>query len=907
MLGAQYTSIPDPREPVSVRPPDRVKGPLESRIAAALAWWVAQVSRRAVAVLVGAGAVTAVLSVYAALNLGVNSDQNDMFSQDLPHRILELEFAERFPLEDQNVVVLIDAATAERASDAAIALAEKLAERPDLFENIYLPRDAFFDEHGLLYMETDDLEVFADRLARVQPYLAGLAEDGSLRGLANMLERGAAAVRDGEVEGIELEPMLERFADAIDARLAGRPYHLSWAEVVAGRELGKDERRRFLFVHPKLQHEQFVAGRASMSAIRAAAEELELDAASGVRVRITGDIALAYEEMQRVEVQSRIAGTVSFVIVTILLMIGLRSLHLVIATAVTLLTGLAWTAGFATAAVGYLNIISVAFTVLFIGLAVDFGIHFCLRYRELIGSGETFEAALDDAARTVGTSILLCSVTTSIGFFAFVPTDFAGVAQLGLIAGVGIFLGFIATMTILPAILTLGTRSIPALRKPRAARALTKLPLRHPRSVSTAALSLGIAAAMLLPEVHFDQNPLRARDPGAESVQVFEELLREGRASPWDLSVITEDLAAAESLAERLRELDVVDTAMTLSDYVPPAQDEKLSIIEDVALFLAPPAESGKRRKPTVDEQVAAIRSFAKSLDGMIADTDDADLRETATRTRAAVGALLDRIDAEPEDTASLLDDVETSLLGELPERLDLLQRAVNVAEVTLDRLPSGLVERMLTADGSARVIITPAEDVNDDDALRAFVEGVRTVAPTATGGAIGVYEHARTAVRAFQQALTSAVVVIVILLLLIWRTLGDTALVLTPLALASLLTAAATVVLDIPFNFADIIVLPLLLGIGVDSGIHLVHRARNAHDRGENLLETSTARGVLYSSLTTVASFGSLGLATHRGMASMGQLLTVGVALAVLCNLFFLPAFVTLANRLRERGTIRP
>ena len=223
MLGAQYTSIPDPREPVSVRPPDRVKGPLESRIAAALAWWVAQVSRRAVAVLVGAGAVTAVLSVYAALNLGVNSDQNDMFSQDLPHRILELEFAERFPLEDQNVVVLIDAATAERASDAAIALAEKLAERPDLFENIYLPRDAFFDEHGLLYMETDDLEVFADRLARVQPYLAGLAEDGSLRGLANMLERGAAAVRDGEVEGIELEPMLERFADAIDARLAGRP------------------------------------------------------------------------------------------------------------------------------------------------------------------------------------------------------------------------------------------------------------------------------------------------------------------------------------------------------------------------------------------------------------------------------------------------------------------------------------------------------------------------------------------------------------------------------------------------------------------------------------------------------------------------------------------------------------
>ena len=154
--------------------------------------------------------------------------------------------------------------------------------------------------------------------------------------------------------------------------------------------------------------------------------------------------------------------------------------------------------------------------------------------------------------------------------------------------------------------------------------------------------------------------------------------------------------------------------------------------------------------------------------------------------------------------------------------------------------------------------------------------------------------QSGRAVVRALRQALLSAFVAVTLFLLLLWRRVDDTALVMIPLSLAAALTTAASVLLDIPFNFADVIVLPLLLGIGVDSGVHLVHRARLGRGE-ENLLATSTARAVAVSALTTIASFGTLGFATHMGMATLGRLLTLGVGFTVLCNLIVLPALITL------------
>ncbi len=885
-------------------------GEIEKPIAEALARWVDLMRRRAGLVLSVATAVTLGVALYAATHLELNADLDRMFSEELPHRVLELERLKRFPHVDDNILIIIDGATIEQAGDAAQALAERMRAAGDVFDEVYLPRDSFFEDHALLYMETGDLDDLADRLARVQPYLAGLAKDGTLRGLANMLERAVAAVRDGDFSGAELVPMFDRFQEAISARLDDAPYRLSWAAVIAGRELDIHERRYFVIAQPVIDFSKFVAGRTVMETIDRFVDELGLRDVEGLRVRVTGDIALSYEEMTLVESQAVMAALASLLMVSVLLSLALRSARLVLATVVTLIMGLVATMGFATAAVGHVNVISIGFAVLFIGLSVDFAIHFCMRYQELIRAGSPHELALRETAHGVGSSILLCAVTTAIGFYAFVPTDFSGVAELGLIAGTGMFIGTLFCFTTLPAMISLGrgeAAAAVATATVQAESSEAPFSTRHPRRVASLAVVLGLGAVFLLPEVRFDHNPVNVRDPSAESVQALEEIIADGGDSPWDMSAVAPDLEAAEELAAKLRELDEVEQVLTVNDFVPGDQDEKLAILEDVAMFLAPaPAADGSVPAPEMEEQLEALHSLHSQLARLLRDGGDEELLNSARRLLAVLAPLLEKA-ATGEVGAATVATLEESLLGSLPAQLSMLERAVNVGPISIEKLPSGLLARMVSADGAALVRISPREDLNDNDALERFVTSVVGVVPEATGSARTIYENGRVAVDAFQQALVAAVVVIAILLLVIWRTFGETLLVMAPLALASVMTTAIAVLTGIPFNYADIIVLPLLLGIGVDSGIHLVHRARSTHEQGDHLLETSTAYAVLFSSLTTISSFGSLALASHRGMASLGQLLAVGVGVAVLCNLLFLPAFIELRSRWQRHGGLAP
>jgi len=870
---------------------------LERLVGSRVGPWVAAVARRPLPVLLAVAIVTAVLAFAVAGRLGVDADQNAMLSNELPHRLLELEYRELFPTVDESLVVVVDAPTPEEAARAAQRLASRMEGAPDLFHSVFLPRGPFFEQHGLLYLERAELEDFADRLARIQPYLSGLARDGTLRGLAELVTRGVRGAREGDVGGEVLGPVLERMREPLRAAARGSAAPFSWAEVVAGRDLDLDARRRFVLAQPVLDFSDLAAARRPIRGVRRMAVEEGLVPERGFRVRMTGDVALAYEEMRLVEGQARWAGVASFAAVSLLLLVGLGSPRLAVATLLTLAAGLVWTAAFAAFAIGHLNLISVAFAVLFIGLGVDFGVHFCLRYRELREAGEEHVGALRRGASDVGSSLVLCAVTTAIGFYAFAPTDFKGVAELGVIAGTGMFISLLLTFTLLPAVASLGWRAPRPgrWRRPR----LPSFPVRHPRVVSAAALGLGAGAVLLLPRVSFDHNPLRVRDPAAESVQILEELLERGNPLPWELNAVAPDLERAEALADELAALPTVDRAITVRDFIPGDQAEKLEIIEDVALFLPPLSDGEPAAAPSADEEIAALRALEAELGRWLGEQAPAPGTASAGRFRADLEHFLARVAASAAPGA-LLDRLEESLLGSLPEQLRLLEAALSAGPVTLETLPQGLVERMVSSDGAVRVRIFPSEDIGDNRALARFVESVRRVAPEVTGGAVNILEASRAVVRALREAFAAAAVVIAVLLLLLWRTLSDALLVLAPLGLAAVLTGAAAVLLGIPFNYADVIMLPLLLGIGVDSGIHLVHRSHMGGGEAAHLLDTSTARGVVLSSVTTIASFGSLAFASHRGMASLGQLLTVGVALTVLCNLFVLPALLEWRARRR-------
>ncbi len=822
----------------------------------------------------------------AATSLGVNSETDDVFDPNLPFRQARSELDRALPPRNDNLLVVLDAPTRTSATDAAAQLAAQLVDEPDRFASAFAPgAGPFFDRHGLLFLELDELEKLSDELAGAQPFLAEVTRDPSLRGVFGQLT--LAVERGGASGDADLHRVLESVTEAIVSASRLEMREQAFGEVV----LGGDETgpvRRFVIVEPRPDYTDFVPGRASVTRLHEILAERGWNADGPIRARVTGDLALKTEELGLVKSQAASAGVTSFVLVGMILWFAQRSGRLILATLLALVSGLVWTAAFAALAIGHLNVISVAFAVLFIGLGVDFGIHLTLRYREVREDASGAEA-LGEAVRGVGGSLVLCAGTTALGFYAFVPTGFLGVAELGVISGTGMVISLFGTLVVIPAVLALGGGRAGS-GSPAGRFALPSWPTRYPRAVCAAALALALAGLAVLPRLHFDANPLRVRDPNAASVRTFFELLEGGDVNPWSIEILTPDLAAADALASRLEALPSVDRTSTLSSYLPDEQEAKLEVIEDVALFLGL-GEFGRKETPDLATEEASIRGFRKALAGM----EEAERESSGAHIARELGAALDVFVADLNGAAA--DVLRNSLVQSVLDRVERLETSLTSEGVRLADLPEVVRARMIAQDGRAIVEVYPSASLNDDAFVDAFVTEVRAHADQATGTAVYMVEAATAILDSLRQALLTALVAVAALLLAVWRSPRNAGLVLAPLMLAALLTASAAVLLGLPINFANVIVVPLLLGIGVDSGIHLVDRYR-AGAGADSLLDTSTSRAVFWSALTTISSFGALGLASHRGLATLGQLLTLGVSMTLLCNLVFLPALLALTSR---------
>jgi hopanoid biosynthesis associated RND transporter like protein HpnN len=642
----------------------------------------------------------------------------------------------------------------------------------------------------------------------------------------------------------------------------------------------------------------------SLLALNEVVEELGLDGSGDVRVRATGTFPLAYEESKHVRKQATWAGLASLSLVTIILLFGFGSLRLVLCAIFALLVGLVWTAGFAAAAIGHLNLVSIAFGVLFIGLSIDFAIHLSVRFSDYLGDGMGPGEALRGAASGVGGALVVCAVTTAVAFFAFVPTDFIGVGELGLIAGTGMFIGLFTNFTLLPAMIfkfAPRSRISPIGLVPGWIVRSFSLPVRYARSVLTVTAVIAVAGLWLAPSIQFDTNPIRVRDPSTESVQLFNEILADGDAYPWNLNVVADDRDSARETAARLEAMPEVRLALTLADFVPDEQPAKLDILDEAGLMLLASLDDEPSVTDTTGTQArAAIDKLGKTLDAIIAGGHHPALLDPARRLLESLAGLRLKLTGDADDSAAL-EALRRVLFDSLPERLRLLRVALQAGSVDLESIPKELKLRMTGKDGRARIEVFPTQNLNDQRMLEEYVAAVQSVEPDAYGEGLLIIESGRVVIRALQQALITAGLVIILILAFLWRSLLDAALVVTPLVLAMILTVACSVALGISFNFANVIIIPLLLGMGIDSGIHMVHRVRGGGLPDGNLLRTGTARAVFLSALTTMASFGTLGFSSHLGIASLGQLLTLGIALVLLCNLIVLPALVRVTDTIRR------
>ena len=870
---------------------------LDGWLSARLARWVDAVRLRAVPVAAACLVATLALGVYAGLMLRINSDNLALLSEDIPARRNHAAFADVFPNLESALFVVIDAETPELVRGAAKQLEARLAGIPELFEQVYRPGGGdFFLRNGLLYRSTDELQAFSDRLVAMQPILATLERDPSIASLSTLVRRGLEAVRAGDdPTGANWPLLLDRVSRATVDVYTELPIAVSWEDLVLAGSALDVTQRQVIVVHAALDYGSPVAAARAVQRIRDEADALDL-ASRGVLVRVTGNPVLNYEEMLGIAWDIGAGGLFCFVLVVGILYLALGSWKLATAAISTLLVGLVWAAAIAAALIGHLTVESLSVAILFIGLGVDFSIHLGMAYAHALRGGLPHADALRDATERTGSALVLCTITTAIGFYVFVPTDYVGVAELGLIAGSSMIAITFLTFTLFPALLSswLALRGRRPIERPlRFESDLGRIVERHARAVRWTALVAFAAGLAALPLARFDPNVVDMRDPGTESVQAFNDLLAQsGQASPWYVDAVALDLAEARRLAERLRGLEPVSRAITLADYVPAGQEEKREILADAAFLLEKPPDAALPSDPVpVDEQVAALRELHDFLAAADPGDGSASLAESMRRLRVHLAEFLARVEAEG-DPAEAVARLQTLLLANFPAQIARLRDALDAREISLESLPPELASRMVAPDGRARVQIFPVRNLRAEDAMREFTDTVAEVAPNASGIAFNLIAFEEATKRSFVQALLSALALVTLLLLWLWRRVGDTLLVLAPLVLAAVLSVAAMALSGIAFNFVNVIVIPLMFGIGVDSGIHLVHRARELA-AGEEVLGTTTARAVFYSAFTTTVSFGSLGLSSHVGMAGLGILLAIGMVLTVLCNLVVLPALL--------------
>jgi hopanoid biosynthesis associated RND transporter like protein HpnN len=856
-------------------------------------------------VVLGTAVMAAGLVFYTATHLSVDTNTEHLISAQLPWRRAVEQLDRAFPQLSNTLAVVIDASTPELADDAQRRLVGALAPRTDLFEEVFaIETEPFFRRNGLLYLEPQQLKSLADALTRAQPFLGTLDENPSLASLFTLLTR---ALQRPEA-GFDLSPALGQIASAVAAVNEGRFHRLSWAALTAG-DAGAPgaTTRRFIEIAPHFEFDRLLPAGRSIDAIRATAKRLQLSPEYGVTVRLTGSVAMEHEELLTAVTGAGVSLSAALVMVGVLLYLALRSARLVVAAVLTLACGLTFTAAFAAAAIGHLNLISVAFGVLYVGLGIDYALYVCMEYRELLGRGEPSRTAMPAAARRMGGFMVVCAATTSIGFLAFIPTSFTAIAELGAISAFGMLMSLLMSITLLPALVELMPPDPKRVQfRPGTATRVLEWPYRHARALWIGAGVAACGALALLPRVHFDPDPLDLRDPKSESVATYRELLKDPDTPTLTLSALTADLRSAQALADRLATLPSVKQALTLQSFVPENQDTKLAIIDDIALALGPnftesPGPDRPRADPrderSLSELIEQLRVFVKQASA--AQSRNARvLLEQLQRFQATLAS------RDPSGRQHLLGQLRETLLGTLPLRLRELRDALQAQPVTLADLPRPLVRRWLSPEGLYRVEAWPKEILDRVEPMQRFVNAVRSVAPQAVGPPIVILESARAVVDAFQRAFVYSFVAITLLLLVILRKPFDVLLAMLPLVFSGLFTVAGMVLLGISFNFANVIALPLILGVGIDYGVYIVQRGRVSEEAAANLLRSGAARAVLFGALTTIASFGNLVWARHPGTVSLGILLTLGLGLTLICALVFLPSLMAWhLRRVRERA----
>ncbi|MGI9483021.1 MAG: MMPL family transporter [Hyphomicrobiales bacterium] len=825
--------------------------------------------------------------VLTLTKLEVDTDPGRMISNDLEFRKHFADLNKTFPQFDNVFAVVIDAESSEKGRETARTIAAAFKKQPDLFSHVYAPgTEPFYDEFGILYLELEEVAGIVYQIGQTRPLFLTLASSPNLSGMEQLFDLILLGAETGELPG-DAKNFLAEASRTLDGQAVGKPHNFDW-EGLQPQERSDAPMRWFVLIKPILDFTALEPAEKPLQEAKRILANPEVNPLGPEKVRLTGEAAVNAEELSSVTQGAALAGIISFCLVTLVVFFGMPYRRLIVPIIIMLIVGILIDAGFATLAIGHLNMISVAFAVLFIGLGIDYAVHFVLRFSEAIQNGVAFEQAVTGSAAAIGPALFLCTLTTTLAFLVFSVTDFVGMAQLGVIAAGGIVIAFMASLTLIPALLFYIRPPAGAANK----KALVSLPeglsKAWPGLRTMVAGGVFLAAAIaitIIPQVRFDGDPINLKDPDAPSVVVFNDLIKTNPELIYAAQIIVGDDQKPDALASELAKLDTVKQVNNVEKFLPANQPAKIGELAKLGEMLPPtPSFDGdigdEARRQSVANTVAILDKLAVQEDA------PADIQAEAKALAGKFRSL------EGPGKEKQVKQLEGAFMANARPMFDKLHGFAKLEPVASKALPESIYGRYVAPDGRVRLEVVPVGNMRNEPEMKAFVTSISKLAPNVTGAPVEITGAAATVADAMRTAGLLALALVFALLFFILRKIWDVGLVLLPILLSALLLLGYTVLFDAPFNFANIIVFPLLLGLGVDSSIHYVMRLREG-GYGERIDNTSTPRAVLLSALTTIGSFGTLWLSQHLGLSSMGELLTVSIACTLVCTLIVLPEFV--------------
>jgi hopanoid biosynthesis associated RND transporter like protein HpnN len=908
-----------------------------------------------VAVIVGACALTIAAIVHVVLfatnpkNQFLDTDRNQLIGADVDYNkrymALEKEFGDLGAM-----TIVVEAKTRDRCRQFAEEVGARLAKSPDLYGTIFyrVPLESLQGK-TLLFANLDDLKELASTLEDVRipdRLAAGEGLGGFFTGLgAHVQKKVDTGDTSGQGGGEDMGGILYSVLDGVrDCMAKGKPYTgAPWKDVVddgwawnkpgakAGTRTsryGPDGKRLVILVQP-VAHEGDLDGAVqSVHALSALLDEYRKKDGpwADVNVGLTGGPVLAVDEMDTYRTDVTLSTVVGFFSVILLFMISFRRVLGPICAGICLAMAICFTLSFAALSFGHLNLISIVFLEILIGLGIDFGIHLISRYDEERTYGMEPGPALEAALGLTGRASAAGATTTALAFMATLLADFQGIREFGVIAAVGILLCLGTMLVVLPAMIVvldrgkygLSRRPRPGWARTRAAVALDRYAVTRPALLVLATLVAGgLAFGVSLKWLRYSGNLLDLQATNLESVQYAIDLVQGDEIA----NLVAESPAQLEEYTAKLRKLpDVVDHV----DSFPVQQKEKLAEIARIAqLVSSTPGGSGKghdgvglAKNPPLDEtaakaELASLREGVGAFSEALEKAQEQAYSSGMSLEVAEIQKIVDRLGeiqkvADPDapdaiGRANHLIAYSSGLTKELSDLMQTLRRETTDARaVTANDLPREIKDRFVGKTGKLLLHIYPKKPIFDDKPLEEFVAKVRKECPALTGVPVQIYETGKRMKEGYEKAGYFAFIFIAIYLVLHFRSFAHGGITLAALVVGAAIGTGLLTIKGETLNPANMLAIPLTLGIGVCYAIQLVHRHRQAYARRsvagpQPVIATSTGRGVILSAGTNVVGFGALALAHHQGTASIGWAITFGVVGCLVAALLFLPALLRL------------